>query len=378
MSVSYIKQETRFILWGKAAGRCQYEGCNKQLYLDSLSKAEFNTSYIAHIIADSVDGPRGDSNLSKKLCEDIDNLMLLCDEHHRLVDKKQVKEHPVERLQTMKRSHEERMERITDITKQKEAHVILYGANIGTHTAPVVYRDASLALAPDYFPAESKPYELSLINSSYQDKEDDFWSIEERNLEQKFNQKITPLKESSDVQNYCVFGIAPQPLLIKFGTLLYDLANVEVYSNQKEPKTWMWKEGLGEENYFKIIQPQKIKSKIALVFSLSATITNERIYATLGEDCSIWQVTIDTPNNDFMKFKNHLSEFRIKCRYIFDQIKQMHGQNAEICVFPAMLPATAIELGRIWYPKADLPLKIYDQNSSRGGFIETITIKHIL
>lgn len=79
-----------------------------------------------------------------------------------------------------------------------------------------------------------------------------------------------------------------------------------------------------------------------------------------------------------MKFKNHLSEFRIKCRHVLDKIKQVHGQSAEISVFPAMLPATAIELGRIWYPKADLPLKIYDQNSSRGGFIETITINHTL
>lgn len=239
MSVSYIKQETRFILWGKAAGRCQYEGCNKQLYLDSLSKAEFNASYIAHIVADSIDGPRGDSKLSKELCDDIDNLMLLCDEHHRLVDKKQVKEHPVERLRQMKKVHEERMIRLTDIIKQKEAHVILYGANIGSHTAPVVYKDANLALAPDYFPAESKPIELSLVNSSYQDKEVDFWNIEARNLEKKFHQKVTPLKESNSIQNYCVFGIAPQPLLIKLGTLLYDLANVEVYSNQKEPKTWV-------------------------------------------------------------------------------------------------------------------------------------------
>jgi hypothetical protein len=36
--------------------------------------------------------------------------------------------------------------------------------------------------------------------------------------------------------------------------------------------------------------------------------------------------------------------------------------------------ATAIELGRSWMPKADMPLIIYDENKSRTGFYKTIEI----
>lgn len=50
MSVTYIPESVKIRLWGKAAGRCEYEGCNQPLWLDQLTKAEFNSAYIAHII----------------------------------------------------------------------------------------------------------------------------------------------------------------------------------------------------------------------------------------------------------------------------------------------------------------------------------------
>ena len=186
MARTHIKLETKLILWGKAAGRCQYDGCNKQLYIDGLTNAEFNTAYIAHIIADSPNGPRGHKLLSDKLSDKIENLMLLCDEHHRLIDRKQVKEHTVERLTLMKQNHEERMIKLTDISDSKKSHIIMYGANIGKHNSPLIYSDACLALRPDYYPAENKPIALGMKNSSLQDDEDEFWNFENNHLEKIF------------------------------------------------------------------------------------------------------------------------------------------------------------------------------------------------
>src|SRR5580700_1073415 len=113
MSISYIPETVKIRLWGKAGGRCQYDGCNRPLWLDTLTKVEFNTSYIAHIVADEPSGPRGDALLSKQLKSDLSNLMLLCDEHHRLVDKADVSAHPVDRLIEMKELHEKRIELVT-------------------------------------------------------------------------------------------------------------------------------------------------------------------------------------------------------------------------------------------------------------------------
>lgn len=81
MSVSYIRESVKVRLWGKGAGRCEYDGCNDRLWLDSLTKCEYNSAYIAYIIADKPSGPRGDPVLSELLKADIANLMILCDKH---------------------------------------------------------------------------------------------------------------------------------------------------------------------------------------------------------------------------------------------------------------------------------------------------------
>ena len=83
------------LLWAISGGRCEYEGCNTPLYMDILTKKKYNKAYIAHIVADSLDGPRGDPERSEKLANEISNLMLLCDPHHTLIDK-DVANHPVE------------------------------------------------------------------------------------------------------------------------------------------------------------------------------------------------------------------------------------------------------------------------------------------
>jgi hypothetical protein len=62
-------------------------------------------------------------------------------------------------------------------------------------------------------------------------------------------------------------------------------------------------------------------------------------------------------------------------RRLFNDIKMAHGENAIINVFPAMPVALAVELGRVWMPKADLPMRIFDQNRSQGRFISTLEIQ---
>lgn len=62
--------------------------------------------------------------------------MLLCNEHHNLIDKVDVEGHPESRLLVMKHQHEERIRRITDIAPNMSSEIILYGANIGSNNSP--------------------------------------------------------------------------------------------------------------------------------------------------------------------------------------------------------------------------------------------------
>lgn len=367
MSTSYIPERVKVRLWGKAAGRCQYEGCNEPLWLDSLTQVEFNTAYIAHIIADKPDGPRGDANLSEQLSSDITNLMVLCDKHHRLIDKEDVEGHPVELLQEMKRKHEQRIEMVTSLTENMQSHVLLYGANVGQHSAQVNWDNTVPAMLPKKYPAEKPAIEISLGNNPLFDNERFYWDIEREQLNRHFTDMVKRRIAIGDIKHLSVFALAPQPLLIELGTLISDLRPTDVYQLHREPTNWMWQEHNHHFQYV-VIEPEESHDTVALNLSLSATIDNSRIFNVLGNKTSVWTVTIDNPNNDYLKSRKQLSMFREVLRGLLNQIKSIHGQNKELHVFPSMPVATAIELGRIWMPKADLPLCLYDENRQLGGF----------
>lgn len=374
MSVTSISDKNKNLLWAISGGRCEYTGCNKVLHTDILTKKRYNSAYIAHIVADSPNGPRGDTTRSIQFCDNIDNLMLLCNEHHNLIDKVEIVGHSESRLLVMKRQHEERIKRITDITPNMFSEIILFGANIGVNSSPLSYKSAREALLYDYYPASDYPIELGFKNAAFTDDKNVYWLAEEANLEEQFNLKIKPRIMQGNSNHYSVFALAPQPLLIKLGVLLNDLNNVKVYQKHREPSTWKWQATPSDINYVLREPTDKTKTPV-LVFSLSATITHDRIQTVLGDNVSIWEVTISsTPNNDFLKTEALLSDFRGIVRHAFDKIKSYHGCT-DLHIFPAMPVSASVELGQVWMPKVDMPMAIYDANKVKNDFYKAITIK---
>jgi hypothetical protein len=63
---------------------------------------------MAHIVAESPNGPRGDSPLTTEERNRYENLILLCNQHHQLIDSKEaLPKYTVERLHAMKQAHEQ-------------------------------------------------------------------------------------------------------------------------------------------------------------------------------------------------------------------------------------------------------------------------------
>lgn len=373
MSVTNISSPNRYILWGKAAGRCQYRGCNKSLFTDALTKGEFNQAYIAHIIADVPGGPRGDAIKSDLLKDDITNLILMCDVHHRLIDKNDVAGHPVELLVQMKKEHEDRIERVASINPNMQSHILTYKANVGAHTPILTYESVREFLLPSHYPAQSYSIDLSLSNSPQRDKDATFWATELENLETQFNEQLRSKFRKGEIAHLSVFAFAPMPLLIKLGTMINDIHHAEIHQPVRNPKTWNLNDDSNVTEYH-LVEPAETHPLVALNISLSATINNERINKVLGNSCSIYTITIDSPFNDFLKSKEQLRDFSIEIRTLMNQIKGKYNAKTVLHIFPAMPIAAAIEFGRVWMPKADMPLAIYDENTANSGFFKALEI----
>jgi len=165
MSKTTIPHKIVLKLWVRSGGRCQFQGCNKPLWRDEHTQRQMNQAYIAHIIADSPDGPRGDSILSPKLAKDFNNLMLLCPTHHKLVDDNPII-YPTELLQKYKQEHENRIEHLTSIKEDVKTHLLLFIDNIGKRKPYINFDDVCNSVIPRY-PAESKFIEIDLSQSPY-------------------------------------------------------------------------------------------------------------------------------------------------------------------------------------------------------------------
>jgi hypothetical protein len=362
------------MLWGKAAGRCEFAGCNKPLWKSSVTQEQVNIDQKAHIYSFSDDGPRGNEDISKEKLNDLANLMLVCHECHKKMDKeKDGGRYTVPLLQAWKADHERRIEIVTGIAPGKRSHILLYGANIGDHTSPLKFADTALALFPKRYPADDKPIELGTVNSSFLDRNPRFWSVESESLTTKFNQRVRERLASGDVSHLSVFALAPQPLLILLGSLMTDIPRADMFQLHREPQGWNWPEK-PKVPQFSVQEPSASTGSPALVLALSATITDDRITSVLGDDVAIWKVTVPSPYNDFLKSPEQLTSFRALLRPLLDKIKARHGQKITLHIFPAAPVSIAVELGRVRMPKADMPWTIYDQVNALGGFVAALNI----
>ena len=374
MSVTSIDNKNKFMLWAISGGRCQYRGCSQILHTDILTKRNFNQSYIAHIVADVAGGPRGCITRSTLLADDITNLMLLCDTHHRLIDRDDVIGNPESLLLEMKAEHENRVANACNISADKQSHIVTLNANIGDNTPNVQYSLISQSLMPDYYPAISANIDLGTVNTLNKDSDLNFWNFELGNLQRRFDRLLYPLLNSGDVKHISLFGFAPIPLLIKLGVLLNDITSVDVRQKRRNPDTWKFDDDI--ETIYNLVSPAYTKTQVALKLELSDSIADERITKVLGEDVAIYSINIVNPDNDIIKSRKQIIDFGEKMKEAFREIKKIHGQDVVLNIFPAIPISLAVQLGRVWMPKADLSMRIFDQNYLLKGFSEALLIKH--
>ena len=98
-----ISEKSRKILWGRSGNRCAI--CKTELVLEKDPfSVHLNIGEECHIISRQLNGPRYEQ-LDNFDYDSSDNLLLLCCNHHKMVDE-QIKTYPKDRLNSLKVEHE--------------------------------------------------------------------------------------------------------------------------------------------------------------------------------------------------------------------------------------------------------------------------------
>ncbi|MYK20370.1 HNH endonuclease, partial [Candidatus Poribacteria bacterium] len=195
-----IPEHTRLKLWVKAAGRCQFHGCNEPLWQNNLTLSDGNFAEVAHIIASSEDGPRG-SEESSDLRIDYSNLMLLCQRCHKEIDDDPDR-YPTELLRRWKQEHEKRIEIQTNYPEEiHKSTVVLFTVKIKNRIPrinPEAYRNA---MFPKYPVDEGIKIEIPDFDRHGDEVE---WSTYARTIERKIKTRVEEGKDEKKIKHFSV------------------------------------------------------------------------------------------------------------------------------------------------------------------------------
>jgi hypothetical protein len=354
-------EKAEVMLWALSGGRCEF--CNKYLLEDWLTLAKGKYGQNAHIVAFKEDGPRGNVPNRPEKINDVSNLMLLCYEHHHLIDVEKPLEYTREGLEEMKRTHEERIKRLTSIKPENQTTVIRMQSKIGGDIVGISESDIKLALEPYYFPRE-RQFDIPL--TQFDDTVDGFFDLAKEQIRRLISKLYDSQIDSKPVDHISVFALAPMPLLIFLGNCLSNKIQVDLYQRHRDTEDWKWKT-ISQKNrfIFEQIQSGNDKEKVALMLSLSGKIEIADLPNEIDDTFSIYEIALENCSPMFLQHRDTLNEFKAIYQTALRTIKANQGNIKSISLFPAVPAPVAVLCGKELLPKIDPELWVYDNDKRK-------------
>ena len=362
-----IPSLTRLLLFVRAGGRCQFDGCNWFLLEHPLTLTEGNFAQMAHIVAFSREGPRGGSSSRSAIINDVDNLMLLCPQCHKLVDNKPDR-YTVARLEKYKSKHEERIRHVTGLGPVLKTTVVQLKTRIAAQSVVIPIAQVTEAVSPRY-PTDARGHVIDLTNLNVE--EETFLQVAMEAVRRDVERLYAPGMDIEQTRHISIFALAPIPLLIFLGNQLSNKIPVDIYQRHRDTENWVWKV-TGEQVQYKF---EKLRSgsnqdRVALVLSLSGKILLDSLPSQIDDTFSVYEITLEgmKPNPTYLRMRQGLISFKDTYQAALRAILRDHGNIEVVHLFPAVPAPVAVLCGRELFPKVDPCLFVYDYDKRKGGF----------
>jgi hypothetical protein len=362
-----IKDLTRLLLFVRAGGRCQFDGCNKYLLRHHLTLTEGNFAQIAHIVAFKPEGPRGFSEPRPGDINNIQNLMLLCPQCHKLIDDNPDR-YTRKTLAEYKNRHEKRIFHVTGLGPDLKTTIVQLKANIGGQAVAIPASQVTEAVAPRY-PTDLQGFVIDLTNIHGDDNA--FLQTAMQNIKREVERLYAPGMEIEKTRHISLFAMAPIPLLIYLGHQLGNKIPMDLYQRHRDTEDWRWKKTSRPVTYeTRLLQTGTDRSKVGLLLSLSGTIPRKDLPSNIDGSFYLYQIILagTTPSPTFLRTREDLMRFKDSYQVALRLIMRDHGILRCIHLFPAVPAPIAVLCGRELLPKVDPKLIIYDYNKAKGGF----------
>lgn len=355
------------ILYVRAGGRCQFDGCNKYLLKNPLTLTQANFGKKGHIVAFKESGPRGRQGERPEDINALSNLMLLCSTCHDEIDKHPEK-YPRHVLERFKIAHEKRIELATAAGPDRKTTVVQFKAKIGGKDVAIPAPDVFVAVAPNYPDDEQG---LVIDCSQFDDRAPHFLDQAVTEIDKRLQPLLAPRMQGEVPKHLSLFAFGPIPLLIHLGSRLSDKLPVDFFQFHRDTKSWAWKTRGEPVRYIHSrIRQGSDGGNVALILSLSGTIAVGSLPPSIDETFSVYELTLEgqAPHTMFLNTKADLTAFRTAYQRLLGEISARHPALDTTHLFPAVPVPIAVLCGHDLLNKSHPSLTVYDHDKVKGGF----------
>ncbi|WP_407572392.1 SAVED domain-containing protein [Deinococcus altitudinis] len=368
-------------LWARAAGRCEFHGCNELLYRDALTGQRHNGATIAHIVAYSPEGPRGHPTRSVELECDIENIMLTCKLHGSLIDNlNHVDFYTEETLKGYKIQHETRIIQATAAVDDQKTSLLLIQGRINGEKSFIRDGEVASAIRPRW-PGSEKNTTIDLNDHVLGEDHQAYWETCTAQIKDSVDSLLRKRTGYSPPQHLSVFALAPIPLLTFLGFKLTSRIDLDLFQHRrhKPSEKWCWDaENTGPENVLKIRHPGEWPEDtrdVAIMVSMTSLIDPDAVTRAVGVSHVQFELRAPKPGPDFLKFRSQISDFQAEMMDILTIIRDRFRRVERLHFFLATPAPIAIKAGQCLIEKADSEVLIYEYKKPNYSAVMTINKK---
>lgn len=336
-----LTDRDKLFLVAKAAGLCEFRGCGKALFL-GLTDEKLNISQFAHIIASSPNGPRG-SDKSHDVSNKIENVMLLCPEHHKEIDGVETRDkYNVDCLLEMKHEHERKVSELSVLFKSEKAEVVIFSSPIAGKKVVTPCEDVMKSVYPPFTSRSDYARKIEFDLELLDDGKGIDWKSTIRKLKRKVRDDFSGYLESGTPIGLFALGVCP--ILIALGSCLGNKAKIEVYPKLHDSNLWRWDQSSRVVDFFYEKTINGSSKNVVLIIDISAKVDVSKIKEI--KDCTVYRIyPIDVePSIDLIKNRDSLQNF---IRVYYEVQNLILSENSlEVYLYAAVPNVIAIAIGQ--------------------------------
>lgn len=349
-------------------GRCMFTGCGERLDYDEITGTTGNYSYLAHNVASSEQGARGITVLSEKLSNDPENVLLLCDKHHRLVDKIAASDYTASTLSNMRKEFCIVANSLLDGLQYEPipVYAVLWPVNSQTVSPPTY-----LQIANSLSKMKSRMHEqlntLSDNEELLRASPNVLWQLMPLTIENASNKIIQQIKNHG--YKAALFGFGPMSALIGLGAKLGNKSSIIPMLRHREGGQWSWPNNIASGKFYEIEGTEGLKDSTNFVINILFTAEPESLLKASQAICSDNNAQIitirankDVMGNGAIPHPEDGIAFTAELQSILHKLQSDYGAKT-IHLFACASNAAAVFIGQA-YDTHHPEVIIYDFNDN--------------